>query len=511
MAETIRRQARRLSTVLTIGLLLGLLVPAAGAGAVDGVPSVRLIRSAPSVTLQSWEGQVTLDLGLYVAAVGGDFRIHARKPSWSRPVVAVQHHDGRAVRRVPLALVDGWTGLADFIEVRITDPSGAPVGDRALTFCPNGWERQRLTDASVRIPTFPQSECLSRFSEMFPFTRGMVWGIDEGWATRVFSPGPNDGATVMLSPGRYEVRARVADAHAELLGIAPEHREVSLRLTVVQGPDPVPDPRPGPGVGRAAAPAGPDAASAGPTPASSGGRPVGGTIAPAGMTGGALLPDLAALPAWGLAIEQQDGRDILGFASTPWNAGPGPFVVEAFRRPDEDVMDAYQYLYDEDGRVRGRVPIGDMTYHAEGGHDHWHFLQFAAFDLLDRESGTVVKSQKQGFCIAPTDPIDLTLPGAAMRPWAADWGSSCGDPRSLWVREVLAAGWGDTYHNTVAGQAFDVTDLPNGDYVVRVRVDPEGRIQQRSTRNDVASRTVTLGGRPGERTVTVATWNGIDG
>ena len=70
-----------------------------------------------------------------------------------------------------------------------------------------------------------------------------------------------------------------------------------------------------------------------------------------------LLPDLVALPAWNIELfEGGAGKNLLTFAASPWNAGPGPLVVEGFRRPDTDIADAYQSFYD--GETAGRANPG---------------------------------------------------------------------------------------------------------------------------------------------------------
>lgn len=89
--------------------------------------------------------------------------------------------------------------------------------------------------------------------------------------------------------------------------------------------------------------------------------------------------------------------------------------------------------------------------------------------------------------------------------------TQCGGPRAIWVREVLQAGWGDTYFQSVAGQAFNVTDLPNGTYYLRVTVNPRGKVYQARADNDSALRRIRLGGTPGARTVTVRPFQGLDG
>lgn len=472
---------RAISTVLGAALVVGLLAAGGSATAAATMPpSLRLVPTQEHVHLQRLGDQVHLDLGVYAAAVGGAFRIDVRRDGWTGPITATQ--GGRVV---PADLLDGFGGMKGFVRVAFADAAtGRTVARTSVTFCPNGWDRQRIDDSGPRQPTFPDG-CPSTF----PFTRSMVWGIDAGWATVVSQPAVDGGVGIDVPPGDYDVTVRVAPAWAKALSIPPGDRSVQLRVTVVEAEEPE-EPRPI------------DAT------ADMGHRVHARTMAAAPPTG--RLPDLVALPAWRLSTEAEGRRDLLSFASTPWNAGPGPFVVEGFRRRGSDrVMDAFQYFSDADGDVVGRAPIGELAYHPGGGHDHWHFLQFAAFDLLSPDGETVVRSQKQGFCMAATDPVDLALPGAVLRPYATDLGSACGGPRALWVREVLPPGWGDTYFN-VSGQAFDITRVPNGRYLVRVQVDPMRALHQTRTDNDAAVREVVLGGERGARTVAVLPWNGVE-
>ena len=77
-------------------------------------------------------------------------------------------------------------------------------------------------------------------------------------------------------------------------------------------------------------------------------------------------------------------------------------------------------------------------------------------------------------------------------------------------RETLPTGWGDTYYQSLPGQSFDITDLPNGTYFIQVQADPTGEIYERSSTNDTQVREVIIGGLPGHRTVRVPPWHGID-
>ena len=92
---------------------------------------------------------------------------------------------------------------------------------------------------------------------------------------------------------------------------------------------------------------------------------------------------------------------------------------------------------------------------------------------------------------------------AAWRPWLTDLSTACGEEGSLWIREVLQTGWGDTYTQARPGQSFEITDLPNGKYFVQVRANPDDVLLEGSSDNNVALRKIYLRGKAGERRVVV--------
>jgi Lysyl oxidase len=96
------------------------------------------------------------------------------------------------------------------------------------------------------------------------------------------------------------------------------------------------------------------------------------------------------------------------------------------------------------------------------------------------------------------------------RPDSLGFYSQCGDQNAIWTRVSLPSGWGDTYQQTLPGQSFDITSLPDGTYYIQIQANPLGQIHEVSTTNDSTYRMVILGGTPGARTVTVPPWNGID-
>jgi Lysyl oxidase len=121
-------------------------------------------------------------------------------------------------------------------------------------------------------------------------------------------------------------------------------------------------------------------------------------------------------------------------------------------------------------------------------------------------------SNKQSWCLAPTDAIDLSVQNANWGQLPQDVYSSCayGQPGALWVRESLPVGWGDTYGQGVNFGAFNISDLPNGTYYVRTHVNPTGSIMEGSSDNNIEDRLIRLRGKPGHRRVIVPPWHGID-
>jgi hypothetical protein len=183
--------------------------------------------------------------------------------------------------------------------------------------------------------------------------------------------------------------------------------------------------------------------------------------------------------------------------------------VVGFRTNGSPVMQAYQYFW-ENGRVIGRARAGTMGFDSKPGHNHWHFEQFARYQLLDAAKNLAVRSRKVGFCIAPTDPVALLARHAVWQPPFTGFFGACGTPTALSVQEMMPIGWGDTYTQTLPGQAFDITSVPNGTYYIEIIANPEHVLYETNTHNDVSLRKVILGGTPGARTVTVPAWHGID-
>jgi Lysyl oxidase len=475
---------RRGWLVLIVPLLV---LPSLGVGvtagaAPAGTPRLELRAASPAVELFRYGrgDAVYFDLGVYVAALDAPFDLRVRRESYDDPVRVFQALHGAGgldLVELPTDVLHGWRGLARFLRFEIYDREGTLIRRRVTTFCPGGWESQRVDDSGPFDPTYPTG-CSS-----MPFTLGAVWGIDQGWAVSSSS-----GDRMKLRDGRYRAVVSFAPRYRTLFSIAEEDAsvEIAVRVRTVDGCE----------FCGAAAPE---------TQAAEGSLTAAPTITnPQDHT----IPDLVALPAFWIRTSRQGSRDYLEFGSNVWNRGPANLVVEGFRKDGEDHMDAYQYFLD-DGEIVGRAPAGSFEFDTRDGHHHWHFRQFASYRLLDASQATAVRSHKQSFCLAPTDAIDTTVEGGVWRTDGLGF-SRCGYETSTWIREVLPTGWGDTYYQGVAGQSFNITGLPNGTYWIEVRANPLGVLYDGDPTNDVELREVILGGKPGARTVSVPPWHGID-
>jgi hypothetical protein len=465
----------------------------AGTHAATQGPVVKLIAAQNSITLTSFRGRVYLDPGVYAASLGSALQFDVQRASYTKPITLTQviyrRGGGTTTRSLPGSLLDGFNGLRDFLRLSVADTAGKVVASFRPVFCLNGNPQRAVLD-SARANPYPAG-CAND-----PFPKSLVMGLPRGWAadpagfSASFPP-----PTVQLAPGTYTVTATIAPQYVRLLHVTAADATASVKLTVVKGR----------GCCAAAAP------STAPAPAPA------RTLAPLprvpslASPPAAALPDLVPLPSWGIRVFHagRPGLDLLTFSATVWVGGNSPLDVEGFRSNGSPVMKAYQYFW-RNGHVIGRARAGTMGFDSQHGHDHWHFEQFARYQLLDSAKNLAVRSHKVGFCIAPSDPVNLLAPHAVWQPPSIGLSGACGLPTALWVQEMMPVGWGDTYLQSIAGQAFNITSVPNGTYYIEITANPQHVLYESNTRNDVSLRKVILGGTPGQRTVKVPAWHGID-
>lgn len=473
-------------------------VPASNGDARPPVSGLRLLVGIHHLDVSRFgtEPGLFLPPAVYVAPTTGGFQIDVtRHAGGGVELWQVQPGYGRTTRLrqiFPPVATKMAQGLPRFFQITLRAADGTVVTQRSLPFCPTSDFGAARVDASGPAnPVYPYF-CGSRL------TRRTVWGINRGWAVPLY---PQFNLRPSVAPdGDYTLTVAIAAGYVRQLHLDPATASAALSMTISTEtdtpcpPETVCDPRPvpllRPALSRTPADAMRQAA------ATSGAR------SPSYQSSDGL-PDLAALPAHDMMTENSptNGHDYLDFAATIWNAGPGTLDVEGFRAGDAPTMAARQFMY-HPGRAATSKEIGTFEFDARPGHQHWHLQDVAQYDLLDPHGMQVVRSGKQSFCLAPTDPIDLTQTGALWQPDKVGLYSSCPSDQSIWLRETLPVGWGDTYVQAAAGQGFDITHVPNGDYLIRVTTNPRHHILETSFGNNSALVRVQLGGTPGHRTVT---------
>jgi Lysyl oxidase len=513
-----------------------LALTAAGVGVAQAAatpPPLAFVAATDAVTAERYvyddEVYFSFDLGLHMIAGKDPFEIWAKRAGYDKPIVAertvVQNGKKKKVA-LPAGTVTDFTGLKDFTTITIADEAGKTVTEYKTPFCGNTWGSARTRPDAPATTPYPTS-CGGEN----PFTLGAVWGVQAGWDASVVDQPGYDGkgnTTFDLPPGKYTATATVNPQYQQLFGIPSGSATAKIAVTVVNA-DVDRD-----GLARAKkADAAADPAVAAATAASdqhslhvgegdaerqvSEYRPEFRAPAkrPATLkatpTGGPR-PDLRSLPAWGISIEESEpGKWFVNFGATVWNAGTSPLLVDGFRRSGTELMDAYQYFFDAKGNQVGSRPAGTMEWDAREGHLHWHFTDFAQYNLLAADQKLAVRSGKEAFCLANTDAVDYTIANAKWRPDNTDLSTSCGANTVVAVREVLDIGNGDTYSQARPGQSFEITDLPNGTYYIQVLANPSDKLAELSTTNNSALRQIVLGGTPEARTLTVPPVFGIDG
>jgi Lysyl oxidase len=492
----LRYTAAAVSALTAATLALTGATPAAAQGAAGSqaaatataAPRIGLVAAQRRITVEKYGKYVYLDPGIYVASFGSALQFDVQRASYTKPVTIEQvihlPGGGKVIRKLPNRDARMFLGLRDFIHMRVVNFRGTTVLFQRITFCPDSYAPQRATPNSAETSPFPQ-QCGS----FDPFPLGDVWGIARGWAVDPFT---NIFPRSKLRLGRYTVTETVTRQYRRLFHISARGARATVRIKIVKG-----DGGPVPGPKRPAAKPLPSLPRSVPylrhVPLS-------------------VRPDLVPLPAWSVdtfhvrKTKHHFGSDQLQFGATVWIGGHSPLDVEGFRVKGSPKMRAYQYFW-RDGHIVGRTRVGTMGF---AGYNHWHFKQFAEYRLLKANRKLAVRSHKEGFCIAPSDSVDLTLPHALWQPSQIGLGGACGEETALWVQEELPIGWGDTYFQYIPGQSFNISHLPNGVYYIEVIANPEHLLYETNTHNDVTMRKVILGGTPGHRTVRVPPWHGLD-
>lgn len=192
-------------------------------------------------------------------------------------------------------------------------------------------------------------------------------------------------------------------------------------------------------------------------------------------------PDLIASAPRDIRLWRRGGRIELRFTGAFWNGGESALELISQtpkqRNRDEDVK-LMQRLSNEGEKID--VDTGSLFWH--GIHRHYHIDNVAYYILenLDIPSASTTLISKTSFCLVDTLQKDKKLMGTPGRSIY----NTCG-----LTKQGLSVGWEDIYYFNYAGQGFDVTKLPAGNYRLTINVDPERKFIEYTRDNNIASTT----------------------
>ena len=504
----LRKRSARLTPALvaTIALVGTSAVATADASAAQampaGWPTVKLYAAQLSEKVPVYgKGRTFIDPSIYVEARGSALQFDVKRANYAQPLTIAQIiKTAGATHRRQLGswAIDGWNGLHRFLKVTITDSAGTVIRSRLLTFCPDSYNPQRATADSAATSVYPYG--CGGFGD--PFILGTAWGIARGWGVDPMQSG-SGFITAKLQAGKtYTATMTITKRWRAVLRVSAKDATAKVKIEAV------PPNQCNPCAGAAKGLGAPASGTASrPNQSAAAMQQVPAVFNPPAS----VLPDLKPLPSWGIRVQnvRRTGVSRIDFGATVANLGNGRLDVEAFSKQHSPTMPAYQYFW-RGNHIVGRVPAGTMGFDNKKGHDHWHFEQFAQYRLLNSDKNLVLRSRKVGFCIAPTDGVNLLLRHALWQPQFIGFGGQCGFPGALWVQEQMPVGWGDTYFQSLAGQSFNITNLPNGVYYIEIIANPQHVLRETNTSNDISLRRIRVVGTPGHRSVLVPAYHGID-
>ncbi|MDH3283104.1 MAG: lysyl oxidase family protein [Acidobacteriota bacterium] len=124
-------------------------------------------------------------------------------------------------------------------------------------------------------------------------------------------------------------------------------------------------------------------------------------------------------------------------------------------------------------------PAGNPLFSFSPCHGHYHFEEFADYQLLDTVGAPVAPGHKQAFCLVDSARYIL-------EPWVPL------SPSYSCSNQGIQRGWSDVYGWNLDCQWIDVSEVPNGSYTLEVTVNPELIIPESDDTNNTSTAPVTL-------------------
>jgi hypothetical protein len=125
--------------------------------------------------------------------------------------------------------------------------------------------------------------------------------------------------------------------------------------------------------------------------------------------------------------------------------------------------------------VAGRPALNNPVWEYDACHGHFHFEGYAAYELIDAATSAVLPvGVKHGFCLRDLGTWDPSVPAARCGVYDCDY-------------QGLGVGCYDVYVPELDCQWVDITDVPPGEYQLRVTINSEQTIQELDRSNNSAS------------------------
>lgn len=226
------------------------------------------------------------------------------------------------------------------------------------------------------------------------------------------------------------------------------------------------------------------------------------------------IQSLSANPAFD--SQTQPGRKLMRFGTEVRNAGLGPATLVATNTANPDgTQTVYQRVYDwtpdETGQTDGTLSVhedreaGRFVFHPQ--HGHLHFQGYATYELYTSENGqpgspalrsdgTAVQGEKIGFCLINIYD-SFTLPNGESSTTLPSY-NAFGQPNTgCGLLQGVNIGRADVYSAGLDAQWIDVTNVPSGDYYVKVTLDADNAIIESNETNNFVYRAVHLSNTDG--------------
>ena len=192
------------------------------------------------------------------------------------------------------------------------------------------------------------------------------------------------------------------------------------------------------------------------------------------------------------------------FSSSLMNLGAGPFELRAYPN-DGNGTDAYQAIYKTDGTY-DEPKVGNAIFSNAHGHIHFEGFEETGLYTINPEGtpgALVAKMPDKGRCAVDTGNAAFGARGDGPAHYFVP--STCDQndnqdpndpvyPNGYYFRSGISPGWQDTYPWFILDQYIDITNVPDGRYLLIERVNISGVVAESDTENDTAEACVEFHG-----------------